>query len=137
MILFYYASIRFACYPEAVKTPSPRVGAPLQKERKLITMNDFTIMGRLDSVMPLEVTSTGIKVINFIMSVERPFKSNQAFDDFKVTAFKELAEAIASSKPVGSTILVKGRLQSNNYRKDDKVYYSPELLADKVLYIKR
>ena len=100
-------------------------------------MNDFTIMGRLDSVMPLEVTSTGIKVINFIVSVERPFKSNQAFDDFRITAFKELAEAIASSKPVGSTILVKGRLQSNNYRKDDKVYYSPELLADKVLYIKR
>ena len=136
MILFN-ASIRFACSFEAVKTPSPRVGAPLQKERKLITMNDFTIVGRLDTVMPLDETASGIKVINFIVSVERPFKSNQAFDDFRVTAFKELAEAIASSKPVGSTILVKGRLQSNNYRKDDKVYYSPELLADKVLYIKR
>ena len=100
-------------------------------------MNDFTIVGRLDTVMPLDETASGIKVINFIVSVERPFKSNQAFDDFRLTAFKELAEAIASSKPVGSTILVKGRLQSNNYRKDDKVYYSPELLADKVLYIKR
>ena len=100
-------------------------------------MNDFTIVGRLDSIMPLDETASGIKVINFIVSVERPFKPNQAFDDFRITAFKELAEAIASSKPVGSTILVKGRLQSNNYRKDDKVYYSPELLADKVLYIKR
>ena len=100
-------------------------------------MNDFTIMGRLDSVMPLEVTSTGIKVINFIVSVERPFKSNQAFDDFKVTAFKELAEDIASKIAVGSPVLVKGRIQSNNYRKNDKFYYSPELLAEKVLYIAR
>ena len=94
-------------------------------------------MGRLDSVMPLEVTSTGIKVINFIVSVERPFKSNQAFDDFKVTAFKELAEDIASKIAVGSPVLVKGRIQSNNYRKNDKFYYSPELLAEKVLYIAR
>ena len=100
-------------------------------------MNEFTIMGRLDSVMPLEVTSTGIKVINFIVSVERPFKSNQAFDDFKVTAFKELAEDIASKIAVGSPVLVKGRIQSNNYRKNDKFYYSPELLAEKVLYIAR
>ena len=43
----------------------------------------------------------------------------------------------ATSKAVGSTVIVKGRLQSNNYRKDDKVYYSPELLAEKVLYIAR
>ena len=100
-------------------------------------MNDFTIVGRLDSVMPLEVTSTGIKVINFIVSVERPFKSNQAFDDFKVTAFKELAENIASKIAVGSPVLVKGRIQSNNYRKNDKFYYSPELLADKVYYISK
>ena len=100
-------------------------------------MNDFTIMGRLDSVMPLEVTSTGIKVINFIVSVERPFKSSQAFDDFRVTAFKELAEDIATSKAVGSTVIVKGRLQSNNYRKDERIYYSPELLAEKVYYIAR
>ena len=94
-------------------------------------------MGRLDSVMPLDETASGIKVINFIVSVERPFKSNQAFDDFRVTAFKELAENIASKIAVGSTVLIKGRLQSNNYRKDDRVYYSPELLAEKVYYIAR
>ena len=94
-------------------------------------------MGRLDSVMPLEETSSGFKVINFIVSVERPYKSSQAFDDFKVTAFKELAEDIASKIAVGSPVLVKGHLQSNNYRKDDRIYYSPELLAEKVLYIAR
>ena len=100
-------------------------------------MNDFTIMGRLDSVMPLDETVSGIKVINFIVSAERPFKSNQPFDDFRITAFKELAEDIASKKAVGSTVLIKGRFQSNNYRKDDRIYYSPELLAEKVLYIAR
>ena len=100
-------------------------------------MNEFTVLGVLDSIGPLEETSSGIKVVNFVITANRPFKSNQSADEFKVTAFKELAEDIATSKAVGSTVLIKGRLQSNNYRKDDKVYYSPELLAEKVHYIAR
>ena len=100
-------------------------------------MNEFTILGVLESVGPLEKTSSGIKVVNFVITVARPFKSNQSADEFKVTAFKELAEDITSSAIIGTSVLVRGRLQSNNYRKDDKVYYSPELLAEKVLYVLR
>ena len=100
-------------------------------------MNDFTILGVLESVGPLEETSSGIKVVNFVITVTKPFKSNQSADEFKVTAFKELAEDITSSAIIGTSVLVRGRLQSNNYRKDDKVYYSPELLAEKVLYVLR
>ena len=100
-------------------------------------MNDFTILGVLESVGPLEETSSGIKVVNFVITVTRPFKSSQSADEFKVTAFKELAEDITSSAIIGTSVLVRGRLQSNNYRKDDKVYYSPELLAEKVLYVLR
>ena len=100
-------------------------------------MNEFTILGVLESVGPLEETSSGIKVVNFVITVTRPFKSNQSTDEFKVTAFKELAEDITSSAIIGTSVLVRGRLQSNNYRKDDKVYYSPELLAEKVLYVLR
>ena len=100
-------------------------------------MNEFTVLGVLESIGPLEETSSGIKVVNFVITANRPFKSSQSADEFKVTAFKELAEDIATSRAVGSTVLIKGRLQSNNYRKDDKIYYSPELLAEKVLYIVR
>ena len=100
-------------------------------------MNEFTVLGVLTSIGPLEETSSGIKVVNFVISAERPFKSNQSADDFKVTAFKELAEDITSSAIIGTSVLVRGRLQSNNYRKDDKVYYSPELLAEKVFYVAR
>jgi single-stranded DNA-binding protein len=98
-------------------------------------MNEFTILGVLESVGPLEETSSGIKVVNFVITVTRPFKSNQSADEFKVTAFKELAEDITSSAIIGTSVLVRGRLQSNNYRRDDKVYYSPELLAEKVMYV--
>ena len=100
-------------------------------------MNEFTILGVLESIGPLEETSSGIKVVNFVITVSRPFKSNQSADEFKVTAFKELAEDITSSAIIGTSVLVRGRLQSNNYRKDNKVYYSPELLAEKVLYVLR
>ena len=100
-------------------------------------MNEFTVLGVLESIGPLEETSSGIKVVNFVITVSRPFKSSQSADEFKVTAFKELAEDITSSAIIGTSVLVRGRLQSNNYRKDDKVYYSPELLAEKVLYVLR
>ena len=100
-------------------------------------MNEFNVLGVLDSIGPLEETSSGIKVVNFVITANRPFKSSQSVDEFKVTAFKELAEDISSAGIVGTSVLVKGRLQSNNYRKDDKVYYSPELLAEKILYAVR
>ena len=100
-------------------------------------MNEFTLIGTLLNVGPLEETSSGIKVVNFFVKADRPFKSNQSADEFRVTAFKELAEDITSSAIIGTSVLVRGRLQSNNYRRDDKVYYSPELLAEKVLYVLR
>ena len=100
-------------------------------------MNEFTVLGVLNSIGPLEETSSGIKVVNIVITANRPFKSNQSADEFKVTAFKELAEDITSAGIIGTSVLVRGRLQSNNYRKDDKVYYSPELLAEKILYVCR
>lgn len=100
-------------------------------------MNEFTVLGVLESIGPLEETSSGIKVVNFVITVTRPFKSNQSADEFKVTAFKELAEDITSSAIIGTSVLVRGRLQSNNYRKDDKVYYSADMLAEKILYVCR
>ena len=100
-------------------------------------MNEFTLIETLLNVGPLEETSSGIKVVNFFVKTERPFKSNQSYDEFKITAFKELAEEIASKKVIGSDVLIRGRLQANNYSKDDKVYYSPELLAEKVMYVVR
>ncbi len=100
-------------------------------------MNEFTVLGVLNSIGPIEETSSGIKVVNFVITANRPFKSSQSADEFKVTAFKELAEDITASAIIGTSVLVKGRLQSNNYRRDDKVYYSPELLAEKVLYVLR
>ena len=100
-------------------------------------MNEFTVLGVLESIGPLEETSSGIKVVNFVIKAERPFKSNQSYDQFKVTAFKEVAEDVSTSAIIGTSVLIKGRLQANNYRKDDKVYYSPELLAEKIFYVVR
>ena len=100
-------------------------------------MNEFNVLGVLDSIGPLEETSTGIKVVNFVIRAERPFKSSQSQDEFKITAFKELAESVATSYTIGSTVLISGRLQSNNYRKDDKVYYSTEMLAEKIFCVQR
>ena len=100
-------------------------------------MNEFNLIGTLVSVGPLEETSSGIKVINFFVKTDRPYRSSVAFDEFKITAFKELAEEVSSRKIIGNDVLVKGRLQANNYSKDDRTFYSTELLAEKVMHVVR
>ncbi len=100
-------------------------------------MNEFTLIGTLLSVGPLEETSSGIKVVNFYVKVEKTFKANVTHEEFKVTAFKDLAEEISSKKKIGNDLFIRGRLQANNYSSNGKTYYSPELLAEKVMYIVR
>ena len=100
-------------------------------------MNEFILIGTLLQVFPMEETSSGIKVVNFLMKCEKPFKSSGTiYDVFKVTAFKNVAEEFDDITSVGQTLCVRGRLQANNYSKDDKTYYSPELLAERISVIK-
>lgn len=100
-------------------------------------MNEFMLIGTLVQMFPMEETSTGIKVVNFLIESERPFKSSgQSSDLFRVTAFKNVAEDLVSNDLKGKILCIRGRLQSNNYTKDDKTYYANELLAEKIVTIK-
>ena len=100
-------------------------------------MNEFILIGTLTQAFPMEETSSGISVVNFLVKCDKPFKSSGiSFDEFKVTAFKNVAEDFQSFARVGQTLSIRGRLQANNYSKEEKTYYSPELLAERINVVK-
>ncbi|MBR2067219.1 MAG: single-stranded DNA-binding protein [Solobacterium sp.] len=45
-----------------------------------------------------------------------------------------MAEECKEQCEIGSLVVIRGRLQSNRYEKDDKVYYNYEIVGEKVTY---
>ena len=96
-------------------------------------MNEFIISGILTDIGSINETGSGIKVLNFTVRHERPSgKGSKKEDLLRITAFRELAEDVAVSRP-GERILVKGRIQDNNYTKDDRTYYALEPIAETIM----
>lgn len=91
-------------------------------------MNNVAMIGNLGKDPEIRYTGSGIAVANFSIAVQRPFKNKQTneyeTDWFNCTAFRKTAELIADSFSKGSKIAFIGRVQNNNYTKDDgtKVY---------------
>lgn len=91
-------------------------------------MNNVAMIGNLGKDPEIRYTQSGIAVVNFSIAVQRPFKNKQTneyeTDWFNCTAFRKTAELIADSFSKGSKIAFVGRVQNNNYTKDDgtKVY---------------
>ncbi len=99
-------------------------------------MNEFTLIGTIEELLEPGITMAGIKVQPFLLRVERLCKTTaQKNDVFKVTAFKELAEEVTATKHSGDKVMIHGRLQDNNYQKNDVTYFSNELVAYTVLKI--
>lgn len=95
-------------------------------------MNEFEIVGTIELVMPLEETASGVKVLNFTVRYDRPGEKSRKKDDlFRITTFRDLAEEAVRYRP-GEKVIVKGRMQDNNYSRDEKTYYTVELIADNV-----
>lgn len=91
-------------------------------------MNNVAMIGNLGKDPEIRYTGSGIAVANFSIAVQRPFKNKQTneyeTDWFNCTAFRKTAELVAGSFSKGSKIAFIGRVQNNNYTKDDgtKVY---------------
>lgn len=98
-------------------------------------MNQVVVVGRVKELPVIKETANGNKVAYMLVEVERSFKNAQGDiekDDFMVTLWRGIAEECHASCTVGSVVGVKGRLQANNYTKDDVIYYKPEIIAEKV-----
>ena len=101
-------------------------------------MNEFYVIGKVVSRPELSSTKSGMKLTTLIVQVINDFKNYKGVYDtneFKVVAFRSIAQKIVEDVKTGSTIVVKGKLNANNYSNEGKTYYVPELFAEKITII--
>ena len=101
-------------------------------------MNLTVMTGRLTRDSEIRTTTSGTKVAQFTVAVDRPVakdKEKQS-DFFNVVAWNKLAETCETYLKKGMKVLIEGRFQVRNYDdKDGKKVYVTELYADKIEFL--
>ena len=80
-------------------------------------MNTVIFMGRLTKDPDVRTTQSGTQVASFSLAVDRRFKTDggPSADFFNCAAFGKLAEFVEKYLKKGTKILLKGRIENNNY----------------------
>lgn len=101
-------------------------------------MNEFRFYGKALETPELIESDRGSKYCYLKLNVDRDYRNSDGNidnDDFKITCFKNLAEEIAKNVKKGQKIIVKGRLQQNNFEKDNgETVYRSELVGERIYY---
>ncbi len=101
-------------------------------------MNEFKFYGRAIETPELLESEKGSKYCYLKLNVSREYKSQDGSvgnDDFKIACFKSLAEEASKNVKKGQDIIIKGRLQENNFQKESgEIIYRPELVGERIYY---
>ena len=86
-------------------------------------MNHVTLMGRLTKEPEVRCTQDGMAIARYTLAVDRRSK-DKATDFISCVAFSKSAEFAGKWLHKGNKIAIEGRIQTNNYTKQDgtKVY---------------
>ena len=102
-------------------------------------MNEFKFYGKALETPDLIESDRGNKYCHLLVNVDREYKNSDGKvdnDDFKVTCFKSLAEEVSKNVKKGQKVIVKGRLQQNNFDKENgDIVYRAELVGEKIFYV--
>lgn len=98
--------------------------------------NTCNFTGRITKDLELKTTPNNTNMLNFDLAVQRDFKNNNGeFDtDFiSCLAFGKTAEFIANYASKGYMMNVEGRMQNNNFTRDDgTTNYGMQLIVNSV-----
>jgi single-strand DNA-binding protein len=99
-----------------------------------MSLNRATLVGRLTHDPEVRDTTTGTKVVNFQIAVDRRFKSqDQDTDFFRIVAFGQTAEFVGNYLHKGRLVAVDGRLQMRKYtNREGQQREIVEVVADNV-----
>lgn len=102
-------------------------------------LNQLVLVGRLTSDLETKELEDGKKVTNMTLAIPRSYKNaNGEYEtDFVTcTLWNNIAETTAEYCKKGDILGVKGRLQTNNYEKDDGTkVYKMDVVAEKVTFL--
>ena len=101
-------------------------------------LSSVVIVGEVLSKPEITMTAAGNSMAYLFLKVLRPFKSEDSgpsTDTFKILLWRGIAEECRDNCNMGSIVAVKGRLQSSNYEKEERIFYNCDIIAEKVAYI--
>lgn len=103
-----------------------------------MALNNVSLMGRLTADPELRTVGEDVHVVSFRIAVERDRKNKEGereADFINVTAWRKLADHIATWFAKGDMIVVCGRLQSHTYTdKDGNNRTAIDVVADDVYF---
>ena len=103
-------------------------------------MNQVILVGRAKSKPVIKETASKIQLGQLLIEVQKPYSNAEGIyetETFSVTLWRSLVEECVKEINENSTVAIRGRLQANNYRKDDgDVIYRNEIIAEKVSILK-
>ena len=102
-------------------------------------LNRITLIGRLTRDPETKTTSTGKKLVEFSIAVNKRVKPKEGADAdfFYVKAWGQTAEYISEYVTKGRLISVDGRMETNQYEKDGRTQTSYFVTADNVTALDR
>ena len=93
-------------------------------------MNSFYLVGKIAEVGAMSQTNSGTNMCRLKVSVEKNTREQDTTNEiFEVVLFRSLAE---KEYEVGDNIAISGKLQANNYEKDNNYYYNSNLIANSI-----
>ena len=102
-------------------------------------MNSVILIGRLTKDLEVKELDKEGAVARFSLAVNRGWKNADGeteADFIDITLWNDLAKHVAEYCKKGDLIAVKGRLQNNNYEKEDGTkVYSLTVVAEKVTFL--
>ena len=102
-------------------------------------LNQVVLVGRLTSDLEAKELEDGKKVTNMTLAIPRSFKNADGeyeTDFVECTLRNNIAENTAEYCKKGDIVGVKGRLQTNNYEKEDgSKVFKLDVVAEKVTFL--
>lgn len=92
--------------------------------------------GRITKDLDIKTTQTGTMVLPFDLAVQRDFKNSDGeydTDFISCLAFNKTAEFLANYAKKGYLLKVSGRMQNNNFKREDgTINYGMQLIVNSV-----
>lgn len=85
-------------------------------------MNNVVLMGRLTKDVEVRTTSSGLKVAEFTLAIDRVGKSDET-DFVRCTAWRQSAEYLEKYAQKGNRVLAQGRIQVDSWEDDEENYH--------------
>ena len=98
----------------------------------MASFNKVILLGRIVRDIELKESSSGSKYCSFSLAVDRRSKSGakEQADFIDCSAFSYTAEFLAKWCKQGTSIIIEGELQQNNYEKDGVKHSSYRLVVN-------